>query len=455
MSAVTQFVGELKRHTGLAWAERRSGGSTRNAAYSILDYVSQPVAMVLAAPFLLRTLGTSQYGIWMIVMAVVGSLSVLGSGFGDATVKYVSEYRGKGDVRSVERVIRSTLTINTALACLFGAIVWAAAPFAARVTFKVEPALLSAAVWSLRIGGILLVLRSIESVFISTLRAYEDYGATVRVSVVTRVSTIVVAVVLSAMGFGVFAIVIGSVIVCIVGLMLQVLAVRSTVGPILPLPSIHRESLNIVFLFGCFSWMQALAGIIFSHADRLLVGAMLGTAAVAFYAICVQVAQTIHGFAAAAFNVVFPYVSHRYSAGDHSALSRALRVGLTANLVMTLTLALPMVFLSKWILTLWMGTDFAVQTHSLLSVLAIAFGVLATNVVPHYVLLAVGKVRFVSAVNVLGGLAALLATVFLIPKMGLLGAALGRMLYGPVVSLNLIAVFRHIHAKAGPGVLKP
>lgn len=452
MGAVTQLVGELKRHTGLAWAERRPGGSTRNASYSILDYVSQPIAMILAAPLLLRTLGASQYGIWMIVMAVVGSLGVLGSGFGDATVKYVSEYRGKGDLRAVERVIRSTLTINTGLAFLFGAVVWAGAPFAAQTIFKVEPGLLSAATWSLRIGAFLLILRSIESVFISTLRAYEDYGATVRVSLLTRVSTIVVAVVLSALGFGVFAIMVGSVIVSIAGVALQIFAVRSTVGAILPLPSVHRESLNVVFLFGCFSWLQALAGIVFSHADRLMVGAMLGTTAVAYYAICVQVAQTIHGLAAAAFNVVFPYVSHRHS-GDNSALSRVLRVGLAANLVLTLTLALPLIFLSKWILTLWMGAEFAAQTHTLLSVLAIAFGVLANNVVPHYILLAIGKVRFVSAVNVLGGLAALLAAVFLIPKAGLLGAAFGRMLYGPVVSLNLIAIFRHMRTKADSGAL--
>ena len=38
-----------------------------------------------------------------------------------------------------------------------------------------------------------------------------------------------------------------------------------------------------------------LSGTIFSQADRLLVAALLGPAALAYYGICVQAAQPIHG----------------------------------------------------------------------------------------------------------------------------------------------------------------
>jgi len=60
--------------------------------------------------------------------------------------------------------------------------------------------------------------------------------------------------------------------------------------------------------------------------------------------------------------------------------------------------------------------------------------------VPHYTLLGVGSVRYVSIVNILGGILSLGAAAVLIPPLGLTGAALGRLLYGPAVALNFFKI---------------
>src|ERR1700690_2397940 len=101
-----------------------------NAFYCIAEYIAQPVSMLVAAPYLVHKLGLSQYGIWMVVSAILGSMGILSTGFGDATVKYVSAYRGQNNPAGVERTIRATLTINTLLGGLFGLLVWVAAPYA-------------------------------------------------------------------------------------------------------------------------------------------------------------------------------------------------------------------------------------------------------------------------------------------------------------------------------------
>jgi len=101
--------------------------SAGNAVYSAAEYVAQPLSMLLAAPFLVHKLGLQQYGIWMLVSAILGSMGILSTGFGDATVKYVSAYRGQNNPAGVERTIRATLTINAFLGGLFGLLVWAAA----------------------------------------------------------------------------------------------------------------------------------------------------------------------------------------------------------------------------------------------------------------------------------------------------------------------------------------
>jgi O-antigen/teichoic acid export membrane protein len=75
-----------------------------------------------------------------------------------------------------------------------------------------------------------------------------------------------------------------------------------------------------------------------------------------------------------------------------------------------------------------------------LAVLAVAYTILAINIVPHYTLLALGSVRFVSVVNIAGGILSLVAAALLIPSFGLLGAAAGRLFYGPAVALNFLKI---------------
>ena len=393
--------------------------------------------MLLAAPFLVHKLGLEQYGVWMLVSAILGSMGILSTGFGDATVKYVSAYRGQNNAAGIERTIRATLSINLLLGGLFGAAVWLIAPFSVNHIFKIDPGLHLASIQAIRISAVILLVRSVESVFVSTLRAYERYGPPVRLNVFLRSIVVISAVVLAAMGRGVADIMAATLLWSVMIVVLQAMAARRVVGALNPLPTFERYAVAEVFSFGCFSWLQALAGVAFTYADRFLVAAMLGAGPVAIYVLCVQATQPIHGLSAAAFNFVFPHISSRHEAGEIHGPRRVFRLALLSSLALSFALGLPLILFGKPILQLWMGADFAKQAHAVLSVLALAFIVLALNIVPHNALLALRQVRFVSSVNIVGGIVSLVVAAALIPSIGLVGAAIGRLLYGPITVLSL------------------
>jgi O-antigen/teichoic acid export membrane protein len=409
--------------------------SAGNAFYSIAEYLAQPVSMLVAAPFLVHKLGLQQYGIWVLVSAILGSMGILSTGFGDATVKYVSAYRGQNNPSGVERTIRATLTINTFLGGLFGLLVWVATPYSVDHIFKIEPVLHAVSIQAIRISAVILLVRSIESVFVSTLRAFERYGPPVKLNVFLRSIVVVSAVVLAAMGRGVVAIMIATLFWSALIVVLQVIAARRVVGPLNPFPTFERTALAEVFSFGCFSWLQALAGVVFSYADRFLVAAMLGTAPVAIYVLCVQATQPIHGFLAAGFNFLFPHLSSRYEAGELHGPRRVFKLALASSITAAALLALPFVVFSKVILKSWMGASFADSGHAVLAILALSFAALAINIVEHNALLALGRVRLVSVVNIASGVLLLCLMPILIPKFGLIGAALGRLIYASAIAL--------------------
>ena len=410
----------------------RARTSLANAMYGIGDYVAQPVAMLLAARFLLDRLGLPQYGLWMLAAAAVSGASLVCTGFGDAALKYASVYRGQENKAKLQQVLRVNLTINVVLSCMLAALIWCGSPLAANKWFQIDVSLRAAATVAFRIGSVILVVRSVESVFTGALRAHERYGPSVQISVLSRIVIVVSACVLVSRGQGIIAIMVATLALVTASAILQITATWMVIGPMSMVPAIDRDAFLEVFGFGCYSWLQAVAGCIFSQADRMLIGVLLGTSAVASYSVCIQAAQPIHGLIAAGLHFVFPHLSARLSTAQVTELKTVVRSIFWLNLALAALLCVPLLLFSELLLRLWIGPAFAQQTWMVLSIIAAGFGLLGLNVTGHYALLALGRAKLVSLLNLAGGTVMLVAMILLAPRVGLVGVAAGRLLYGPV-----------------------
>jgi O-antigen/teichoic acid export membrane protein len=409
--------------------------SFRNALYGAAEYIALPITMLVAAPFLLRRMGAPQFGLWMLAAAAVTSTNLISTGFGDAALKYASTYRGKSDRKRLEETLRVNLTINLTLASALASLLWLGSPFAVRTLFKIDPSLQAQALTAFRIGSAILIVRCVESVLVGALRAHERYGPSVQISVLSRASIVIAACLLVARGQGVVAIMLATLCIAAISAGLQFVATRAIIGHISLMPSFSRAAFDEVFGFGCFSWLQAAAGCIFSQADRLFIGVLLGTSAVGYYSLCVQATQPIHGLIAAALHFLFPHLSARLSRAPAFELRSLVSSIFRLNTISAITLSVPLALGGKLILTIWMGRAVASQISTVFSIVAVAFGCLSLNVTAHYALLALGQVRLVATLNLLGGIAMLAVMILLAPRFGLVGAAIGRLLYGPITLL--------------------
>lgn len=423
------------------WPAMRHKG-LENGLWGVLDYIAQPVLMLLATPLLLHRLGPSQYGLWMLASALVSSGSLVSSGFGDAAIKYVASYRGQEDRQNIVRVIHAMLIINLTLSAFVTVTCWNAIPYVVHRVLKIEPALQSICINSFRIGSLILVIKSIESVFVSTLRAFESYGPAVRIAIITRIAILLGAVSVVVMGGNLVSIMVATLSAAVAGLLLQALAVRSLLGHTIWFPSLHRETLSMITGFGCFSWMQCLASLSFSQVDRIIIGVLLGTPALGYYSICTQIAQPAHGLLASGLQFLFPHLSARWQTASLASLERTVRTAFWVNQIFVVLLSAPLILGGKYIISAWLGADYAQHVWPTLSIVTLSFALLGMNVTAHYTLLAAGKVRQVTYLNLAAGGVMLVAMGALIPKFGIEGAATGRLIYGPVTWLMYVFVYK-------------
>jgi O-antigen/teichoic acid export membrane protein len=403
----------------------------QNVVYSVLDYICQPLIMLVAAPLLLRSLGVLQYGTWMLVNSITATAGGLAGGFGDGATKYVSMYRSREDPRSATNSVLAILFVNCALGLAFAVTMAACGPWLITRVFPVPPALQHTAVVALRISAALLVVRFAEAVYTSATRGYERYAPMVRISLAARVATTLAALLLALGGHGLVPILWTTLFIAAASLVGQAWLTHTMLQVRVSL-SWHDISaaLREVFSFSAFTWVKSTLGVLVGHADRLLVGALLGTGPLAFYALCNQITQPMHALMASAFNFLFPNLSSQTASGEWLQAQRAYRTAARVATFSVFAMAAALIATSKVFLHLWLGAAAATEYRALLITMAVGNGLLAISVVPHYAALALGRARALAGVNLVAGILSLGGGYLLIHRIGLLGAGFARIIAG-------------------------
>lgn len=88
------------------------------AVLSYLNFVLTNVLGLIVTPIIIRKLGASQYGLYTLIGAFVGYLSILDLGLNNAIVRFVSHYRAKEDQRGEENFLAISLILYSIISVL-------------------------------------------------------------------------------------------------------------------------------------------------------------------------------------------------------------------------------------------------------------------------------------------------------------------------------------------------
>jgi O-antigen/teichoic acid export membrane protein len=401
-----------------------------NAAFGVLDYASYPIGMLLVAPIVLHRLGASEYGLWIISTAVISAGGIIASGFGDANIQRVAHLRGTSQFALIPHTVRSMLGINLLLGCTLAVGAWIAAPYAAPHVAVAHQTSARECLISLRIASVLILLRSVETVSVSTQRAFEQYRGTVQISTGIRLLTLASAAVLALLGQRIIGILLVTGCFLALGTYLQFRQLRRFLGPAALWPLFESRETRVLLGRGIFVWLQALCAVVFGQLDRILLGVSMGALAVAPYALCVQFAHPIFGLTASGLNFLFPYLSGHAATMSSAMLRRALLKAFTCNLLLVGCGAGILLLVGNRLLRLWAGPAVAQSAGRILLPIVLSSALLGLGVTGTYALQALGLLRTVAIISIVSRAAMLLLMIQMMHHMGLQGLALSRLCYG-------------------------
>ncbi len=415
-----------------------------NAAFGALDYASYPIGMLLVAPVVLHRLGASEYGLWMIATAVISAGGIIASGFCDANIQRIAALRAANDPVRIAETVRSMVGINLALGVAIAASAWIAAPSLAPhiAVSHVTPS--RECLIALRIASVSILLRTMETVGISTLRGFEQYRRTVQISAAARLLTLGAAAILALMGHGIISILIVTALCLAIGAWMQFLEVHRFLGPVSLWPKFQVRETRILLGLGVFVWLQALGGVIFGQTDRILLGVSLGALAVAPYSLCVQFAQPIFGLAASGLHFLFPYLSGRAGTLSNRGLRRTLFRAFSCNLLLVLCGAVMLLVAGPRLIRIWAGAEVAHRAAGILPPIVAGSALMGLGVTGTYAMQALGRFGTVAGISLAGRTLMLLLMVILLHHSGLAGLAFSRLGYGVLALIVYIPLLAHL-----------
>ena len=389
-------------------------------------------------PFTIRHLGASEYGLWMLVASLTYYFQLLDLGYGSGLVRHVADADARGDVDGVNRILSTFVVVYAGLGLAAGIgtialMLWAVPRFP-----HLSPEDIRRGQWVLAMIGIRTALGFPMTVFGAATTARQRFALNNAVAIVIALANGAVTYLVLATGHGLLTLVACTSALGLASYGAYAWTARRAFPELRIRPSsFSRGLVRDVTTFSIYLFIIDIAIQIGFNLDNVVVGAALGTSAVAVYAVTLRLADYQRQLCNQFNGFLFPIVVRLRASGGLEALQTMLIEGTRIALVLVTGVTIGVIGFGRPLLVRWMGPAFEAGAVPLY-VLALTGVVLVGQGPLGNILLGTGRHRLVAFVSLAEAIANLVLSVVLVRRFGLLGVAIGTAV--PIAIANLFVL---------------
>ncbi len=348
------------------------------------------VVNFLLAPFVVRHLGNTFYGISVLILSLTGYLGLLDLGVRGAVTRYIARYHALADHESSSRFASSALALFAALGAVSVLLCVTLAVFAPALPIAAEDR-----GWA----RVLLVLLGpnvavglISGVFSGILMALQRFDHLNAVGVVsTAVRALAIVLALSAGG--------GLIALVWIHLATTLAATGASAWISFRLyPQLRVraqdfdwEHVRLAISFSAFSFVLVVFDTGIFYLNSVITGVLLSASAVTFFAIAANLVQYTRAIVAGISKTSTPMASALESRGDARGLQRSLLSGASFATAVILPVAVTFLLRGGPFIRLWMGPQYAELSGKVLWILSLGLIFSANNQVALATMLGISQ----------------------------------------------------------------
>jgi O-antigen/teichoic acid export membrane protein len=317
------------------------------------------VVAVVSLPLLLHGMGATAFGTWVLIQtfsAVTGWFSLADVGVGTATTRAVAERASLGEDVAVTTTVSSALAVFLGLGLVCAAGLALAGPIFLPDLFHTPAALRVDLRVAIAIFAAQVLLDLVTEGSEACLEGLQRVDLSRGIDAVRRTLVAVATVVVAQIDGHLVAVAAASLVASGVGTIGAAAVLRRHLPGRLASPS-WTQVRHLVSYGKTVAVLRPL-GVIQRTMDRLVVGAVLGPAAVSLVEIATQVMNGADAILSASSYAVVPSAAWLAARRDHHTLRELLHRGTKYSLLVTLPVAAGAAVLAGPLIRVWLGTGY-------------------------------------------------------------------------------------------------
>ena len=343
----------------------------RNALSNLMGALVPALVALGTVPLVVKGLGEAGYGVYALVTAIVGYFAVIDINVTAGSVKFIAAHNARGERDKISETLFFGIIVYALIGVLGGLGLFFGASHLVNHVFAVPPALVPEALAALQLAALGFLLGQLQTYLQSVPQALMRYDISSRIEMIfgTVVPLLTVAVLM--LGHGLFEVILlrvaASSIHCLV-LWLGIRRLQPALAWRWASARLRRELLG----FSAYSFLSRFAALSYAHADKLIIGALVGVTGLAYFSVAATLANRILGLSYRLSGVLFPAASALAAGGEFERLNR---LYLTASRYVVFLNAAILVLVAVFaepILRYWMNPDFARHGALVLAVMALS-----------------------------------------------------------------------------------
>ena len=380
------------------------------------------IAGVLAIPYIIRGIGTTEYGIYSIATMVLGYFSIFNLGLSRATVKFVAENLSPERVHKVPEIVWTSFALLVGIGSIAAVIGMLFVPISVTRFFKMPPEYIGEARTALFILCASVPLMLASDCARGILEAAQRFDLLNLVRVPASVLFYALAALVIPFGAHVVAIVIVMICIRVASTVLYLLFSLKVFPELRSNFRISRAAIRPLASFGGWVMVSNITGPIFGSLERFMIASVLSVSWLTFYSAPYDLVSKIIIFPASIVPSLFPYFSYHGARSSNEVSEVTARTVKYLLLVLSPVIAI-LIFFARDILQLWLGPQFASQSTAVLQISAFAFFLNAFAMVPFTSVQALGRPDLKAALDVMVLPIYAVFSWWLMRKLGIDGAA--------------------------------
>ncbi|WP_346891562.1 MULTISPECIES: oligosaccharide flippase family protein [unclassified Clostridium] len=396
----------------------------------ILSYVSIGLHMIvglLFTPFLIRTLGTAEYGLYQLIGSFVGYLTIFDFGLSATIIRYTAKYNAMDDREGLQNflgmhlIIYIFLSILTALVGMF-------------IYFKIDiilgNSLTVQELSSARNMFLLLVISFsvsiLGNIFTGVITGNHKFVFVRMVSIIKTFMKVLIIVVLTKVSLpGAMAI---TLVDAVVTVLVVVINATYAFGKLKVKFSIRYWDMELfkeTAMFSFFNLLQVIMGQMYWKVDQLILGMVTTTTTVAIYSVAMQINDLFLQFTSSITSVLLPKATEM-EVGNSSGEKFTDFMIFTGRIILIIysCMTIGLYTYGKNFISLWAGIDF-VEAWTVAMIIILASAIPRIQAPANDILKAKKKHGMLTSMYAGMAVANVVLSIILIKHFGIVGAAIG------------------------------